>query len=152
MATFDCSPLLRSTVGFDQLPAIFAQALEREDGGYPPYNVEKIGEDRYRIVLAVAGFSRDDIQIAQEESRLTVRGSAKKNADKVYLYKGLAQRPFTREFELADYVEVTDASLADGLLVISLKRELPEALRPRTIPIAVGDGSNSRQLPEQAAA
>jgi molecular chaperone IbpA len=106
MATFDFSPLLRSTVGFDQLPAIFAQALEREDGGYPPYNVEKIGEDRYRIVLAVAGFSRDDIEIAQEESRLTVRGSAKKNADKVYLYKGLAQRPFTREFELADYVEV----------------------------------------------
>ena len=152
MATFDFSPLLRSTVGFDQLPAIFAQALEREDGGYPPYNVEKIGEDRYRIVLAVAGFSRDDIEIAQEESRLTVRGSAKKNADKVYLYKGLAQRPFTREFELADHVEVTDASLADGLLVISLKRELPEALRPRTIPIAVGDGSNSRQLPEQAAA
>jgi hypothetical protein len=71
MATFDFSPLLRSTVGFDQLPAIFAQALEREDGGYPPYNVEKIGEDRYRIVLAVAGFSRDDIEIAQEESRLT---------------------------------------------------------------------------------
>jgi molecular chaperone IbpA len=152
MATFDFSPMLRSTVGFDQLPAIFAQALEREDSGYPPYNVEKIGEDRYRIVLSVAGFGRDDIEIVQEDSRLTIRGSVTKNGGRVYLYKGLAQRPFTREFDLADYVEVTDASLADGLLVISLKRELPEALKPRTIPIAMGDGSGSRPALSQQAA
>lgn len=151
MATFDFSPMLRSTVGFDQLPAIFAQALEREDGGYPPYNVEKIGEDHYRIVLAVAGFGRDDIEIVQEESRLTVRGSAKKEGHKVYLYKGLAQRPFAREFDLADYVEVTDASLVDGLLVISLKRELPEALKPKTIPIAMRNGFESQQLLDRAA-
>jgi molecular chaperone IbpA len=152
MATFDFSPMLRSTVGFDQLPAIFAQALEREEGGYPPYNVEKIGEDQYRIVLAVAGFSRDDIEIVQEESRLTIRGTAKKNGEKVYLYKGLAQRPFTREFDLADYVEVTEASLANGLLVISLKRELPDALKPRTIPIAMRDGPDSPRILDQAAA
>jgi molecular chaperone IbpA len=152
MATFDFSPMLRSTVGFDQLPAIFAQALERDDSGYPPYNVEKIGEDRYRIVLAVAGFGRDDIEIVQEESRLTIRGNVTKNGDRAYLYKGLAQRPFARDFDLADYVEVTDASLKDGLLVISLKRELPEALKPRTIPIALGDGSGSRPALSQHAA
>jgi len=151
MATFDFSPMLRSTVGFDQLPAIFANALERDDSGYPPYNVEKIGEDRYRIVLAVAGFGQDDIEIVQEESRLTIRGSVAKNGDRVYLYKGLAQRPFSRDFDLADYVEVTDASLKDGLLVISLKRELPEALKPRTIPIALGDDGSRPALSRQAA-
>lgn len=151
MATFDFSPMLRSTVGFDQLPAIFANALERDDSGYPPYNVEKIGEDRYRIVLAVAGFGQDDIEIVQEESRLTIRGSVAKNGDRVYLYKGLAQRPFARDFDLADYVEVTDASLKDGLLVISLKRELPEALKPRTIPIALGDDGSRPALSRQAA-
>lgn len=152
MATFDFSPMLRSTVGFDQLPAIFTQALEREDGGYPPYNVEKIGEDHYRIVLAVAGSGPDDIEIVQEGSRLTIRGAAKKSSEKVYLYKGLAQRSFTREFDLADYVEVTDASLVDGLLVISLQRELPENLKPRTIPIAMRERSDSRQILDDAAA
>jgi molecular chaperone IbpA len=151
MATFDFSPMLRSSVGFDELPALFTHALEREDTGFPPYNIEKIGEDRYRIVLAVAGFGRDDIEIVREENRLTIRGMVKRNGDKVYLYRGLAQRPFVREFDLADYVEVTDASLADGLLVLSLKRELPEALKPRTIPIATSQGAQRQQALDQQA-
>jgi molecular chaperone IbpA len=136
MATFDFAPMFRSTIGFDQLPDLLSHALEREDNGYPPYNIEKLGPDSYRIVMAVAGFTRDDIEIVQAENRVTVRGAMQSNGEKTYLYRGLASRPFTREFDLADYVEVTDASLSNGLLVISLKREIPEALKPRTIPIA----------------
>jgi molecular chaperone IbpA len=140
MATFDFAPMFRSTIGFDQLPDLLSHALEREDSGYPPYNIEKLGSDSYRIVIAVAGFTRDDIEIVQAENRITVRGARKDEGEKTYLHRGLASRPFSREFDLADYVEVTDASLSNGLLVISLKREIPEAMKPRTIPIDVGVG------------
>lgn len=140
MATLDFAPMFRTTVGFDQLPDLLSHALQREDNGYPPYNIEKLGPDSYRVVMAVAGFARDDIEIVQAENRVTVRGAMKSNGEKTYLYRGLASRPFTREFDLADYVEVTNASLNNGLLVISLKRELPEALKPRTIPIS-GEGA-----------
>lgn len=138
MATLDFTPLFRSSIGYDQLPSLFAHALEREETGYPPYNIEKVGEDEYRIVMAVAGFAKDDVEIVQEQSRLTVKGKFKQSDAKVYLHHGIATRAFERRFDLADYVEVTDATMGEGLLVIALKRELPEALKPRTIPITAG--------------
>jgi molecular chaperone IbpA len=138
MATLDFTPLFRSTIGFDQLPNLLSHALERPEAGYPPYNIEKVGEDQYRIVMAVAGFAKDDVELVQEQNRLTVRGKLKETSSKTYLHRGIATRAFERHFDLADYVEVTDATMGEGLLVISLKRELPEALKPRSIPINAG--------------
>ena len=138
MATLDFTPLFRSSIGFDQIPALFSHALERPETGYPPYNIEKVGEDQYRIVMAVAGFGKDDVEIVQEQNRLSVLGRLKEPNGKTYLHRGIATRAFERHFDLADYVEVTDATMGEGLLVISLKRELPEALKPRSIPINAG--------------
>jgi len=153
MATLDFTPLFRSSIGFDQLPGLFAHALQREDTGFPPYNIEKVGEDQYRIVLAIAGFTKDDVEIVQDQNLLTVRGSAKDMGPKTYLYRGLAARTFERQFDLAEYVEVTGASLNNGLLEIELKRELPEALKPRRIPIGGGvSGKPAVDGPAQAAA
>ena len=138
MATLDFTPLFRSSIGFDQLPGLLSHALERPETGYPPYNIEKVGEDQYRIVMAVAGFGKDDVELVQEQNRLTIRGRLKETHGRTYLHRGIATRAFERHFDLADYVEVTDATMGEGLLVISLKRELPEALKPRSIPINVG--------------
>jgi molecular chaperone IbpA len=138
MATLDFTPLFRSTIGFDQLPGLLSHALERPEVGYPPYDIEKAGEDQYRIVMAVAGFAKEDVEIVQEQNRLTVRGQLKESNGKTYLHRGIATRAFERRFDLADYVEITDATMGEGLLVISLKRELPEALKPRSIPINAG--------------
>jgi molecular chaperone IbpA len=138
MATLDFSPLYRSSIGFDQLPRLLSHALERPVATYPPYNIEKVGEDQYRIVMAVAGFGKDDVELVREQHRLTVRGMLKEPNGKTYLHRGIATRAFERTFDLADYVEVTDATMGEGLLVISLKRELPEALKPRSIAINAG--------------
>ena len=138
MATLDFAPLVRSSIGFDQLPSLLAHALERAETTYPPYNIEKVGEDQYRIVMAVAGFVKDDLQVVQEQNRLIIRGKRKEPDGKTYLHRGIATRAFEHYFDLADYVQVTDATMADGLLVISLKRDLPEALKPRSIPINAG--------------
>src|ERR1043165_3353418 len=138
MATLDFTPLFRSTLGFDQLPNLLTHALERPEAGYPPYNIEKVGEDQYRIVMAVAGFGKDDVELVQEQNQLTVRGKLKEPNGKIFLHRGIATRAFERHFDLADYVEVTDATMGEGLLVVSLKRELPEALKPRSIPINAG--------------
>ena len=138
MATLDFTPLVRSSIGFDQLPGLLAHALEGPETTYPPYNIEKVGEDQYRIVMAVAGFGKDDVEIVQEQNQLSVRGKLKELSTKTYLHRGIATRAFERHFDLADYVEVTDATMGEGLLVISLKRELPEALKPRSIPINAG--------------
>jgi len=138
MATLDFTPLFRSSIGFDQLPGLLSHALERPETGYPPYNIEKIGEDQYRIVMAVAGFGKDDVDIVQEQNRLTVRGKLKENDSKTYLHHGIATRAFERRFDLADYVEVTNATMGEGLLVIDLRRELPEGLKARSIPINAG--------------
>jgi molecular chaperone IbpA len=138
MATLDTTPLVRSSIGFNQLPGLLAHALERPETTYPPYNIEKVGDDQYRIVMAVPGFSRDDIELVQEQNRLTVRCKRKDCDGKTYLHRGIATRAFVHQFDLADYVEVTDATMGEGLLVISLKRELPEALKRRTIPINAG--------------
>ena len=138
MATFDLTPLFRSTVGFDRVQMLLAHAMQREENGYPPYNIEKCGEDQYRIVMAVAGFSKDDISIIAERNRLTIRGQLKEKPERTYLYRGIATRNFERRFELADYIEVVGATMGDGLLVIDLKRELPEELKPRKIEITTG--------------
>jgi molecular chaperone IbpA len=135
MATLDFTPLYRSTIGFDRLPSLLSHALERDESSYPPYNIEKAGEDTYRIVMALAGFSRDDISIVSERNRLSVRGEVKDKADATYLHRGIAQRTFERVFDLADHIHVTGATMNDGLLVIDLKLELPDALKPRRIEI-----------------
>lgn len=134
MATLDFTPMFRSTIGFDALPGLLSAALEREDAGYPPYNIEKLGDDRYRIVMAVAGFTQNDIEIVQKSNRLTVQGRLNVS-DKAYLYRGIAGRAFSRDFDLADHVEVVEASIEHGLLAITLKRDLPEALKPRQIKV-----------------
>jgi molecular chaperone IbpA len=137
MRTIDLSPLYRSAVGFDRLAGLLDSAASNEAAsGYPPYNIERTDENAYRIELAVAGFKPQELTIEVKESLLTVTGRKAANDEaKRYLHRGLAERNFERRFQLADYVVVTDAALADGLLAISLKRELPEGLKPRTVEI-----------------
>jgi molecular chaperone IbpA len=136
MRTIDLSPLYRSVVGFDRLADLLDAASAEAASGYPPYNIERTGENAYRIEIAVAGFKSDDLNIEVKENLLTVQGRKPANDEtKRYLHRGLAERNFERRFQLADYVVVSDANLADGLLSISLKRELPEALKPRRIEI-----------------
>jgi molecular chaperone IbpA len=136
MRTIDFSPLYRSVVGFDRLADLLDAATTETANGYPPYNIERTAENAYRIEIAVAGFKPEDLNIEVKENLLTVQGRKVANDEaKRYLHRGLAERNFERRFQLADYVVVTDAQLADGLLSISLKRELPEALKPRRIEI-----------------
>lgn len=138
MATLDFTPLFRSSIGFDQIAGLLSHALERPETTYPPYNIEKVGDDLYRVVMALAGFRKEDIEIVQEQSRLTIRGAMKEGTSQTYLHRGIATRAFERRFDLADYVEVVDATMGEGLLVITLRRELPDALKPRSIPINAG--------------
>ncbi len=140
MRTIDFSPLYRSVVGFDRLAALLDAAAAQEGAaGYPPYNIERTDENAYRVEIAVAGFRPEELNIEVKENLLTVQGrKAANDGERRFLHRGLAERNFERRFQLADYVVVTDASLADGLLSISLKRELPEALKPRTIEITTG--------------
>ena len=142
MRTYDFTPLYRSAVGFDRLANLLESAARTsQDTGYPPYNIETTGENAYRIEIAVAGFTPDELNIEVKENLLTVTGRKTANDDqpqKTYLHRGLAERDFERRFQLADYVVVTDANLVNGLLSISLKRELPEALKPRRIEIGSG--------------
>ena len=153
MATLDFTPLYHSTVGFDRFSEMLSHALERDESGYPPYNIEKTGDDAYQIVMALAGFSKDDIEIVTENNRLTVRGAVKDKGDKSYLHHGIARRSFQRVFDLADYIVVTGANMSDGLLVIDLKQELPEALRPRRVEINAGKVTPlGRKTLEQSAA
>jgi molecular chaperone IbpA len=136
MRTIDFSPLYRSVVGFDRLAALLDAAAAGEPNGYPPYNIETSGPDAYRIEIAVAGFQPEDLAIEVKENVLTVQGRKAANDEgRRFLHRGLAERNFERRFQLADFVVVTDANLVDGLLSISLKRELPEAMKPRKIAI-----------------
>ena len=128
MNSIDLTPLYRSTVGFDRLAALLDTALrgDQASAGYPPYNIEVVDDNRYAITLAVAGFERDELDIQVEKGVLTIRGKkASKDEDKKFLYQGIANRSFERKFNLADYVEVVDASLNNGLLTISLVKEVP---------------------------
>ncbi len=144
MDTFDFSPLFRSTIGFDRMSQLLDAAMRSDEAnGYPPYNIEKTGEDAYRITMAVAGFGPDDIEITVKESSLLVTGKAKSADENVsFLYRGIAGRAFERRFQLADYIKVNGASLVNGLLHVDLVREVPEAMRPRTIKIETKAGSS----------
>lgn len=145
MTTFDFSPLYRTSVGFDRLASMMSSATRQDQGNsYPPYNILITSEDHYRITMAVAGFSDDEISITSEQSRLLVTGNrADENEEQgEYLHRGIATRSFERRFNLADHVKVVGASLENGLLHIDLEREIPEAMKPRTIKI----GKTSRRL------
>jgi molecular chaperone IbpA len=137
MRTIDLSPLYRSVVGFDRLQALLDAASTGADAsGYPPYNIESVGENAYRIEIAVAGFKPDELHLEVKENVLTVQGrKAANDEQRRFLHRGLAERNFERRFQLADFVVVTDAELKDGLLQVSLKREVPEAMKPRRIDI-----------------
>jgi molecular chaperone IbpA len=137
--TFDFSPLYRSSVGFDRmLNALEAATRVETVDNWPPYDITKTSADDYCITLAVAGFGHDELAITQEQNTLMVSGQKAVDDKGEYLHRGIAGRAFQRRFELADHVKVVDASLADGLLTISLKRELPEEMKPRRIEIATG--------------
>lgn len=152
MRTYDFTPLYRSAVGFDRLAGLLESAARTsQENGWPPYNIETTGENAYRIELAVAGFKPDELTLEVKENLLTVTGRKTANDDaagRTYLHRGLAERDFERRFQLADYVMVKGADLADGLLSIELARELPEALKPRQIEINTGqrliEGKKSR--------
>jgi molecular chaperone IbpA len=138
MTTFDFSPLYRTSVGFDRLASMMSSATRQDQGNsYPPYNIRTTGEDHYQITMAVAGFSEDEIDITTEQNRLVVTGNRadEKEEQGEYLHRGIATRSFERRFNLADHVKVMSANLENGLLHIDLERELPEAMKPRTIKI-----------------
>ena len=149
---FDLTPLYRSTVGFDRLARMLDEVSSFEAPAYPPYNIERLGEDEYRITMAVAGFGPKDISLEVKGTALTVTGKKSGEADSKteYLHQGIAARAFERCFLLADHVEVTGADMDNGLLHISLKREIPEALKPRTI--AIGAGSAPKVIEAKKAA
>jgi molecular chaperone IbpA len=154
MRTIDFSPLYRSVVGFDRLAQLLETASVDAASGYPPYNIERTDENAYRVEIAVAGFRSDELNIEVKENLLTVQGrkAANDEPQRRYLHRGLAERDFERRFQLADYVIVTEAKLADGLLSISLKRELPEALKPRRIEIATTTADQSPLIEGEKAA
>ena len=144
MRNLDFAPLFRSTVGFDHLVNLLDAAArsEQQQTTYPPYNIERISEDKYRISMAVAGFTQADISIVCEKNTLSVTGKQEADNNKEYLYRGIAGRNFERKFQLADHVEVVGASLENGLLHIDLVREIPEAMKPRNIEIQSGFGEH----------
>ena len=146
MRTFDFAPLYRSTVGFDRMFSMLDQLGGVDNGAqsYPPYNIERTGENTYRITVAVAGFAEADLSLEAKENTLTIRGEKQaKNPETAgeVLYQGIAARAFERRFQLADYVQVKGASLENGLLHVDLAREIPEAMKPRQIPINGGNTS-----------
>jgi len=152
MRTLDLSPLFRSSVGFDRMSRLLDAALQFDEPAYPPYDIEKRGQDTYRITMAVAGFNEDDLEVTETEGTLIVRGRGRpeeQEAQSAYLYRGIAGRAFERRFQLADFVHVTGARLENGLLHIDLVREVPEALKPRSVHIETGTAP--QQIEQQAA-
>jgi len=143
MNAIDFSPLYRSTVGFDRLANLLDNALQQNHStGYPPYNIESVEENQYAITVAVAGFSEGELDIQTERGVLTIRGKkAEDKKERKYLHQGIATRGFERKFQLADHVEVTGADLNNGLLTVSLTKEVPEAMKPKRI--AIGNGSKT---------
>jgi molecular chaperone IbpA len=138
MRSYDLSPLFRSTIGFDRMTRLLETALKADEASlsYPPYNIEKLDEDAYRITMAVAGFGPEDLEITAQENSLLIQGRAKKEAEQgQFLYRGIAGRAFERRFQLADHIKVRGASLENGLLHVELVREIPETLKPRSIRI-----------------
>jgi molecular chaperone IbpA len=150
MRTYDFTPLFRSSVGFDRWNDLFEAAQRADDSAanYPPYNIEKAGDDRYRIMMAVAGFGENDVEVTAQENLLVVSGNLgePREADTTYLHRGIATRAFERRFNLADHVRVVGATLADGVLQVDLERELPEAMKPRRIAVESKPGSGTKVL------
>ena len=142
MRSYDLAPFYRSTVGFDRFFSLLDQAAPDGSSGYPPYNIERTGENAYRISVAVSGFAKDELSIVAKENTLTIKGEKVANENvqekSEVLYRGIAARAFERVFQLADFVIVKNASLENGLLHVDLVREIPEAKKPRSIPIATG--------------
>jgi molecular chaperone IbpA len=149
MRTYDLDPLWRSTIGLDRLFDLLDETQHRTEETYPPYNIERLGEDRYQITLALAGFKPDEIAVTAEQNLLTVEGGKSSNGQHEYLYQGISAGPFKRQFNLADYVQVKAATFDGGILRIELVRELPEAMKPRRI--AVGGEAPAGQITDKAA-
>ena len=135
MRSIDFSPLYRSAIGFDRLANLIESAASNGNAGYPPYSIEQLGDNDYRISMAVAGFTQEELELSFQENLLTVKGNKQADTERHYLYQGIAERGFERRFQLADYVRVKGADLKNGLLHIDLAREVPEAMKPRKIEI-----------------
>jgi molecular chaperone IbpA len=148
MTRVDLTPLYRSSIGFDHFGSLLDAAFqaEKNTSGYPPYNIEVLEENSYAITLAVAGFKEADLTLETENGVLTIRGSQSQDEKRTYLHQGIARRSFERKFNLADHVKVTNASLADGLLSIELVREIPEAMKPKSISI---NGKNAKIIEQK---
>jgi len=154
MRTYDLTPYFRTSIGFDRFANHVDAGARRDghDGSYPPYNIEKVGETDYRLTMAVAGFGADDLEVTQQESRLLITGRGLSECEGArYLHRGIARRAFERSFELADGVKVSGASLENGLLVIDLVREIPEALKPRLIAIENTGRRGSKKIERKVA-
>lgn len=144
MSSIDLGPFYRSSIGYDRVGRLIDNALRGTESGagYPPYNIEVLGENNYAITLAVAGFKREQLELSVENGVLTIAGKkGDDSAERTFLYQGIANRAFERRFNLAEHVEVTDARLSDGVLTVDLKREVPEAMKPRSIPIGDAGGN-----------
>ena len=150
MRTYDFTPLWRSTIGFDRLFDLAETAQHAAEDNYPPFNIERLAEDRYQITLAVAGFAPEEIDITAEQNQLTVEGAKKDKQERDYMHRGISLRPFKRQYSLADYVKVQGASFDNGLLQIELVREIPEAMKPRKIAINGMAPSNVERLTKAA--
>ena len=155
MNTIDLSPLYRNSIGYDRMASLLDNALRSQKAGvgFPPYDIETTGEDRYSITLSVAGFEESELDLQVEHGVLTVRGKkAEETEEKSYLYRGIANRSFERKFNLADYIEVQGAELKNGLLSIQLVKEIPEAMKPRTIAINPAGATLEHKEKDQQAA
>ena len=149
MRPVDFAPLYRSTVGFDRLFDLLdsVTGFDQASPGYPPYNIERLGENDYRITMAVAGFAQDEVRVDLKEQTLTVAGAKKpEDKERQYLHRGIGARNFERRFQLADHVEVKGADLQDGLLHVELVRNVPERLKPRTIAIGAAKAAEAKQV------
>lgn len=150
MRSYDLSPLFRTSVGFDRMARMMDAMAQDTTPSYPPYNIEKLGDDTYRITMAVAGFGEENLSIEVKENQLRVTGRLEKDEEEVerqFLHRGIAERAFERRFSLADHIKVKDASLENGLLHIDLEREVPEEAKPRQIPIS-GSQGKTKSLPK----
>ena len=151
MRTYDFSPLWRSTIGFDRLFDLAEAAQRAGEDNYPPYNIERLADDRYQISLAVAGFSPDEISVTAEQNVVTIEGNKAEKAEREFLYRGISTRSFKRQYSLADHVEVKGAAFDNGLLKIELVRQIPEAMKPRRIAISGAPAGNVQQIEAKAA-
>lgn len=149
-STFDFSPFRRSTIGFDRLFDMLEESNVGNGDNYPPFDLVMVDDDQYRIDLAVAGFSRDDIDITAQQNQLIVKGKRSDDDGTKYVHRGIATREFERQFGLADHIRVTDADLHDGLLSISLVREVPEAMKPRSIEIGGATSAKQKTISSKA--